>query len=822
MPPPPAPKQPAPVAAATTAPTPPEHARARELLSSSSPDDGATAAVAGVPAGWGAARLSAFLERTGVKPLSVDKAQGETRAVARFAGPADRAKARQALIEMGPAAAAGLTLLLPLPGSSAPAPAPSATAVAGGKRPAPIPAQENAQVQAQAQQQPSNKKVARASAAGNNTGDVRAAVCPWHDVPYGEQLRRKATTVLEALRRAADGVQGIHDSRAAAGNAQEPPAWLAAAGKRPGGAAAPLPAVVRAPQLEAYRSKSEFSVGRDLQGRVAVGFQHGAFKDGVTAVGDASRCRHTSAAGRAYAALLQQFLRGGGGEEGAAGTTTVIPATGAKPSQLDVWDKGSNAGFWRLLVVREGRAKVFLPLPGEASPASPATLADVPLERWIVRLPEAQFGGLAEEEAQQQQQHPAAAAFASLLASPGTPALADVPPLLEAAPAAAAAAATTTNAAEPRAPPPDELMLALQVNPLHVKNRADPAERARLAKAAASELRAVAAFFFAAAASPAASSSPTPFPPPTSLLVQYHFGVSNAAPADAPLMPLEKAALEFDAMAAEAEGAAAPTINALPGAPPLASGAGSVAGDPQCLHETLCGLRFRVSPAAFFQVNTPATLLLYRLVGDWASAAPAGGNGGAAPPQLLLDVCCGTGTIGVSLADRAQRVVGVDSSAPAVEDARRNAEANAAAKGKCSWVAGTAEKELPRLLAEAGVAALPAGAVVAVADPPRAGLHKNVLRALLAAKSLRRLVLVSCNPASLADNLVDLCRPAWSRPGGGGGKRGGKRGGGGGGNSSQEVEVPADAAPFRPVIAAAMDLFPHTPHVEAVVLLERD
>jgi SAM-dependent methyltransferase len=393
-------------------------------------------------------------------------------------------------------------------------------------------------------------------------------------------------------------------------------------------------------------------------------------------------------------------------------------------------------------------------------------------------------------------------------------ALESVPPLLEPGQdgPGAAAAPGATNSAEPRAPPSDEVMLAIQVNPLYVKNRVDATERASLAASAAKELRALAAFFAAAASSDAS------LPAPTSLLVQYHFGVSNAAPSNAPLMPLEKAAADFDAVAAGREDGGdkdvagpPPPANAFPGAPSLTSGPGSCADDPLCLHESLCDLRFRISPAAFFQVNAPATCLLYRLVGDFAAAGAAPASDGAAPDasdaaaaaspncQLLLDVCCGTGTIGVSLSDRAARVYGVDSSAPAVEDAKRNAAANASAAGRCEFVCATAESALPPLLRDKAVSSLPPGAVVAVADPPRVGLHKNVLRALLAAPAVRRLVLVSCNPASLSENLVELCRPAWSRA------RGEAR----------------EGDPFRPVLSVAVDLFPHTRHVEAVVLLER-
>jgi len=82
--------------------------------------------------------------------------------------------------------------------------------------------------------------------------------------------------------------------------------------------------------------------------------------------------------------------------------------------------------------------------------------------------------------------------------------------------------------------------------------------------------------------------------------------------------------------------------------------------------------------------------------------------------------------------------------------------------------------------------------IIAIVDPPRAGLHKAVLRALRGCNSIRRLVYVACNPSSLAGDVSRLCKP-------------GRTG---------------DRA-FRPVRAAAFDLFPHTPHVESVMLLER-
>lgn len=111
--------------------------------------------------------------------------------------------------------------------------------------------------------------------------------------------------------------------------------------------------------------------------------------------------------------------------------------------------------------------------------------------------------------------------------------------------------------------------------------------------------------------------------------------------------------------------------------------------------------------------------------------------------------------------------------------------------------------------------------VVAVVDPPRNGLHRAVLRALLGCTALKRLVYVSCNPDSLARDMAALCtgNPTALEDRAGGGGRGGRgRGSRGGGNGSGGGAQPV---PFVPARCAAFDLFPHTRHVEAMVLLER-
>ncbi|XP_070331900.1 tRNA (uracil-5-)-methyltransferase homolog A isoform X1 [Odocoileus virginianus] len=202
-----------------------------------------------------------------------------------------------------------------------------------------------------------------------------------------------------------------------------------------------------------------------------------------------------------------------------------------------------------------------------------------------------------------------------------------------------------------------------------------------------------------------------------------------------------------------------------------------VAGD-RCIREDVLGLTFRISPHAFFQVNTAAAEVLYTLIQDWAQL-DAG--------STVLDVCCGTGTIGLALARKVKRVVGVELSQEAVEDARVNALDNELSN--VEFHCGRAEELVPTL-----VSRLASQQLVAVLDPPRAGLHSRVVLAVRRAENLRRLLYVSCNPRAAMGNFVDLCRAPSNR---------------------------VKGTPFRPVKAVAVDLFPQTPHCEMLILFER-
>ena len=186
------------------------------------------------------------------------------------------------------------------------------------------------------------------------------------------------------------------------------------------------------------------------------------------------------------------------------------------------------------------------------------------------------------------------------------------------------------------------------------------------------------------------------------------------------------------------------------------------------IRERLDGLVFQISANSFFQTNTMQAERLFALVLD---AAELGGE------ETVLDLYSGTGAISLLLARRCRHVYGVELAQAAVDDAARNAAANGI--DNCTFLAGEVRFALPALMAR-GVTA-----EVVVADPPRAGFHPKALDAL-ARLGPARIVYVSCNPSTLARDVGELVR---------------------GGYRLRWVQP--------------VDMFPHTPHIEAVARLDR-
>lgn len=187
-----------------------------------------------------------------------------------------------------------------------------------------------------------------------------------------------------------------------------------------------------------------------------------------------------------------------------------------------------------------------------------------------------------------------------------------------------------------------------------------------------------------------------------------------------------------------------------------------------CITDILCGVKVRISPLSFYQVNRAQAERLYKKAAEYA---------GAEKIKLLLDLYCGAGTIGLSMADRAEELIGIETVAPAVEDAKKNAAANGIENAR--FICADAGEAAEKLLAEGK------RPEVIILDPPRKGCSEQTVRAA-AKMAPDRIVYVSCDPATLARDCAAFKELGY------------------------EVEE-----------ATPVDLFPRTAHVETVVLLSK-
>jgi 23S rRNA (uracil-5-)-methyltransferase RumA len=181
--------------------------------------------------------------------------------------------------------------------------------------------------------------------------------------------------------------------------------------------------------------------------------------------------------------------------------------------------------------------------------------------------------------------------------------------------------------------------------------------------------------------------------------------------------------------------------------------------------EKLLDFKFKVSPFSFFQTNTYGAEELYRIVRDFLSQ----GQG-----KTVFDLFCGTGTISQVIAPQVEEVVGIELVEEAVEVARANRELNDL--DNCRFIAGEVKAKLAELDKEPDTIIL---------DPPRAGIHPEALKKIIS-YGCSEIIYVSCNPEALVEDLEEFVQAGY------------------------QVEK-----------IKAVDMFPHTPHVESCVKLCR-
>ena len=188
----------------------------------------------------------------------------------------------------------------------------------------------------------------------------------------------------------------------------------------------------------------------------------------------------------------------------------------------------------------------------------------------------------------------------------------------------------------------------------------------------------------------------------------------------------------------------------------------------ECITDILCGLRFRISPLSFYQVNRNQAERLYNKAAEYAAL-----TGG----ETVLDLYCGAGTIGLSMASKAKKIIGVEIVPEAIEDAKINMELNGITNAEfiCGDAAQAAE-----ILKNQGIRP-----DVIILDPPRKGCSPEML-ATAAEMAPQRIVYVSCDPATLARDCGIFATLGYT------------------------------AVKVTPV-----DMFPNTGHVESVCLLCR-
>ena len=180
-------------------------------------------------------------------------------------------------------------------------------------------------------------------------------------------------------------------------------------------------------------------------------------------------------------------------------------------------------------------------------------------------------------------------------------------------------------------------------------------------------------------------------------------------------------------------------------------------------------MRIELSHGAFFQTNTEMAERLYGFTREMA---------GLRGRERVFDLYCGIGTIALALAPEAGEIWGLEIVPEAVADAERNAAANGVANAR--FLAANARTGVRPLLERAGRPDL------VVIDPPRAGLSQKIVRRLIECEA-QRIVYVSCNPTTLAPNAAQL-----------------------------------GEAGYRLSRVKPVDMFPQTPHIECVALLEKE
>ncbi|KAK8463942.1 hypothetical protein PHAVU_011G078600 [Phaseolus vulgaris] len=621
---------------------------------------------------------------------------------------------------------------------------------------------------------------------------LRDVVTPLAHIPYADQLEQKKTSLMQILKKL------TRNARKACPNGVSLPDWILKS-REIGGLPCKLEGIIASPIVNGYRNKCEFSVGYSLEGKVTVGFMMGNFREGVTAVGEPIECPNVSNIACKYATIFQEFLQ---------------------DSDLPVWNRFKNTGFWRQLTVREGRTS------GNTDPA--VTFGGIAEVMLIVQVSTANFDDalVAAEFKRLAQAFVAGGATSQCPTLPLTALIVqDHQGISNVAPADAPLHLLTL----PKAggdPEIGENNNAMDVR-IHdyinnLQFSISPTAFFQVNTLAAEKLYSLAGDWACLG--------------PDTLLFDICCGTGTIGLTLAHRVGMV-IGIEMNASAVSDAHKNA-EINGIKNIRFICSKAEDVMGS--LLREYLNMTKKEDDS------NTPKSgndipednACPEAENGEMASHCPENNNAEVGS-EVQKD---STSEQVDGISEQAENVTGSqlrddvnvpkeqsddpnvcgsgndipgDSTCPGPETSEmtsrsenNNAEVGSEVqKGNSSENGNTSMQQFKN--------------IVAIVDPPRAGLHPTVIKALRTHPRLRRLVYISCNPESLVANAIELCTPSPLKIEKGNKDNRGWRNMSSAGLARHRAKSMPISEAFHPVKAMAVDLFPHTPHCELVMLLER-
>lgn len=202
-------------------------------------------------------------------------------------------------------------------------------------------------------------------------------------------------------------------------------------------------------------------------------------------------------------------------------------------------------------------------------------------------------------------------------------------------------------------------------------------------------------------------------------------------------------------------------------------------GEGTVYHEKILDKLFEVSNSSFLQVNTPTMNMMYKYAGNLTEIDNE---------TILLDICSGIGTIGLSVGQNAKKIIGIEMVASSCKNAKKNSKGS---EVEYEVICSKVEDVINEIAKNHQGTRL-----VGIIDPPRAGLHPTVTKTLRRCKGLNELVFMACDVKQSKKNILELCLPS----------------------DGKKRKGPA----FIPVCAAGVDMFPNTPHFETIFYLKRE